>query len=98
MIYCNPVPIAAACLLGVDVVTDALNTLFLAITDLVRFNRDLVLQFGFCNVNIINKSLTVTFNSQFKEAIVNKGFQSNMQRGTTPISNIWKSSYTKTFA
>jgi len=31
MIYCNPVPIAAACLLGADVVTSALNTIFLAI-------------------------------------------------------------------
>jgi len=31
MIYCNPVPIAAACLLGKDVVQDALTTIFLAI-------------------------------------------------------------------
>jgi hypothetical protein len=28
MVYCNPVPIAAGCLLGKDVVTDALNTIF----------------------------------------------------------------------
>lgn len=43
MIYCNPVPIAAACLLGKDVVTDALNTIFLAIQDLTKYNRDIVL-------------------------------------------------------
>lgn len=30
-IYANPVPVAAAACLGVDIVTDALNTLFLAI-------------------------------------------------------------------
>jgi hypothetical protein len=43
MIYCNPVPIAAACLLGKDVVQDALNTIFLAIQDLIKYNKDIVL-------------------------------------------------------
>ncbi len=43
MIYCNPVPIAAACLLGKDVVQDALTTIFLAIQDLVKYNKDIVL-------------------------------------------------------
>lgn len=38
MIYCNPVPIAAACLLGKDVVADALRTIFLAVQDLVKYN------------------------------------------------------------
>lgn len=50
MVYCNPVPIAAGCLLGKDVVTDALNTIFQAIIDLVKYNKDLVLQFGFANI------------------------------------------------
>lgn len=50
MIYCNPVPIAAACLLGKDVVTDALNTIFLAIRDLVKYDKDLLLQFNFGNI------------------------------------------------
>ena len=39
MLYCNPVPIAAACLLGKDVVQDALDALFLAITDLVKYGN-----------------------------------------------------------
>jgi hypothetical protein len=65
-IYCNPVPIAAACLLGTDVVTDAMSTIFLAITDLIKFDKDLRLQFGFCNVNVVGKNLKVLFSDSFK--------------------------------
>ena len=98
MIYCNAVPIAAATFLGQDVVTDALNTIFLAISDLVRFNKDVILQFGFCNISIVGKALTTQFNSTYVDAIQNKHFEANMKRGTTPVSSIWKTSYRKTFA
>ena len=98
MIYCNPVPIAAACLLGKDVVTDALSTIFLAIIDLVKYGRDIVLQFGFGNVTITNKNLKVMFSESFKESVSNKHFEENMKRSKTPVSSLWKTSYTKTFA
>ena len=65
MIYCNPVPIAAACLLGQDVVTDALSTIFLAIVDLIKLGKNIDLAFGFCNVRIFNKNLNVVFADQF---------------------------------
>jgi hypothetical protein len=69
MIYCNPVPIAAACLLGQDVVTDALSTMFLAIVDLVKFGKIIDLAFGCCNVRIYNKNLNVVFSDSFTESI-----------------------------
>ena len=69
MIYCNAVPIAAACLLGKDVVTDALNTLFLAIIDLVKYGKDINLQFGFAAVRVIGKNLKVDFSNSFVESI-----------------------------
>ena len=50
-------PVAAAAMLGTDVVTDALNTIFLAIKDLIKYDKNLDLAFGFCNVRINNKSL-----------------------------------------
>lgn len=59
MIYCNPVPIASACLLGSDVVRDAMKTLFLAFTDLVKYDKDISLPFGFCQIRIQNKNLRV---------------------------------------
>ncbi len=66
MMYCNPVPIASACLLGKDVVTDALNTIFLAIIDLTKYNKDLVLQLGFGAVSIQSLNLKVIFSDSFK--------------------------------
>lgn len=49
-IYANPVPVAAAAMLGVDVVKDALSNIFLAINDLIMYDNDIDLAFGFCNV------------------------------------------------
>lgn len=56
-IYCNPVPIAAATLLGKEVVNDALNTIFLAIIDLIKYNKDINLNFGFARISIVNRGL-----------------------------------------
>lgn len=98
MIYCNPVPIAAACMLGKDVVQDALNTIFLAIVDLIKYNRDLRLDFGFCRIGIANRGLKATFMTDFKGACSDKTFEHQMKRAITPVSQTWKSSYTKTFA
>ena len=60
-IYANPVPVAAAAMLGTDVVTDALNTIYLAIKDLIKKDKNLDLAFGFCNVRITRKNLSTTF-------------------------------------
>jgi hypothetical protein len=98
MIYCNPVPIASACLLGKDVVADALKTIFLAVQDLVKYNQDVVLQYNFAYQSIIGRSLKTTFAQNFSESIQHKSFENTMRRSTTPVSTIWKTSYTKTFA
>ena len=98
MIYCNPVPIAAACLLGKEVVNDALNTIFLAIVDLIKYNRDLNLNFGFARISIVNRGLKVVFASDYKVSCVDKQFEEQMKRSTSAVSSAWKSSYTKTFA
>ena len=61
MIYANPVPIAAACQMGKDVVDDTLRTIWLAIADMIKFDYNLSLQFGFCNINFVNKAVKVVF-------------------------------------
>lgn len=98
MIYCNPVPIAAACLLGQDVVTDALRTIFLAIQDLVKYGKNVDLAFGFCNVRIINKNLNVVFSTSLIESVQENIFENQMKRSVTPVSLLWRTSYTKKFA
>jgi len=68
-IYANPVPVAAAACLGKDVVTDALNTIFLAIQDLIKLDRDINLAFGFCNVRITGRNLSVVFANDLNQSI-----------------------------
>lgn len=60
-IYANPVPIAAAAMLGTDVVNDALKTLFLAVSDLIKYDKNIDLAFGFCNVRFCNRGLKTVF-------------------------------------
>ena len=98
MIYCNPVPIASACLLGADVVKDALNTMFLAFIDLIKYGMDLDLAFGFCNIKVVNRALKSYFHCDFSQTVSVKDFESQMKRSVTPVSNIWKTNYTNTFA
>ena len=98
MIYCNPVPIASACLLGADVVKDALSTLFQAIIDLTKYGQTLDIAFGFCNIKIKNKDLRSFFSPCMSSSLTDKTFESQMKRSVTPVSTIWKTSYTKTFA
>lgn len=68
-IYANPVPVAAAACLGKDVVVDALNTIFLAIQDLIKLDRDINLAFGFCNVRIQGRNLNVVFSGDLNQSI-----------------------------
>jgi hypothetical protein len=61
MIYANPVPIAAACQMGKDVVEDTLRTFFLAIQDMIKFDMNLTLQFGFCAISFVDRNMKVHF-------------------------------------
>ena len=60
-IYANPVPVAAAAMLGVDVVKDALNTIFLAIVDLIKYDKNINLAWGFANTRFTGRNLNVVF-------------------------------------
>ena len=74
-IYANPVPVAAAAALGVDVVRDALNTLFLAIQDLIKYDKNIDLAFGFCNVRIMGRNLKTTFLDDLNKTIGSAQFE-----------------------
>ena len=48
--------------MGVEVVRDTLDTIWKALEDLIMIHdRDINLQFGFCNVRMINRKLKVVF-------------------------------------
>ncbi len=42
--------------------------------------------------------MKAVFTPNFAESVKDKQFENTMKRSTTPVSTIWKTSYTKTFA
>lgn len=97
MIYCNPVPIAAACCMGKDVVEDALRTIFLAVKDLIKYDKNLNIAFGFGNVRIINKGLRADFSDKLTGCVTDKRFETTMKRQASPVSTRWTTQYGEMF-
>jgi len=60
-IYANPVPVAQGAAMGKDVTVDALETLFRAIIDLIKYDKNIDLAFGFANVRLYNRKLSFVF-------------------------------------
>ena len=60
-IYANPVPVASGACMGADVTKDALNTMFRAIVDLIKYDKNVDLAMGFCNVRLVGKTLSTVF-------------------------------------
>lgn len=90
MIYANAVPIAAACQMGKDVVEDTLRTIFLAIQDLIKYDRNILLQFGFANVSFVNRGLKVQFADHMSRELKDKEFETTMRRSNSPVSTTWR--------
>ena len=84
---------AAAACLGVDVVKDALDTIFLAIKDLIKFDKNIDLAFGFCNVRFNNRTMTFVFREDLRRTIGNAKFEEQMVRQKSPVSTLWRSRY-----
>jgi len=69
MIYCNPIPIAAACYMQKNVIVDGLNSIFSAIYDLIDIGKNVMLKTGFCNISFIDKNLTYTFSPEVSQTV-----------------------------
>jgi len=85
-------------MLGKDVVQDALNTIFLAIQDLIKYDKNIDLAFGFCNVRIMNRGLKVAFHENLSKTVGSAQFEDQMVRQKSPVSTLWKTSYGDTWA
>lgn len=90
MIYANSVPIAAACQMGKDVVEDTLRTIFLAIKDLIKFDHNIQLQFGFCTITFVNKTMKATFAPYLTTEVKDKDFEITMRRSNSPVAETWR--------
>lgn len=72
--------------MGKDVVEDTLRTIFLAIQDMIKYDHNLMLQFGFCNIYFINKSCKVVFAPYLTHEVKEKEFEVTMRRSTAAVS------------
>lgn len=97
-IYANPVPVAAAAMLGKDVVVDTLRTIFLAIHDLIKYDKNIDLAFGFCNVRCNHRNLSTVFANNLSSSIGNAKFENMMTRQTSPVSDLWRTTYRQKWA
>jgi len=91
MTYCNPVPIAAACYLHKNVVSDTLNSIFEAVYDLVNMGKNITLKFSYCNIYFSDKNMSYNFAPDFAKSFKNiVETQGKLKRGITPVSHNWK--------
>ena len=82
-------------LLGKDVVKDSLEAIWDAITDLVKFGRDIDIRFGFCGLTIIDRNLKVFFKQDFVRNIQDKHFENKMKKSMRSTSSHWRTSHLK---
>lgn len=75
MIYCNPVPIAAACYLAKDVVSDCIGAFVKAVNDLTKLGHSMRINLDFITINIRNKSISHTFVPSFVSQLNSSGFE-----------------------
>ena len=91
MTYSNPIPIAAACYLHKNVISDTLDAIFTAVYDLITMGKNIMIKFGFVNICFFDKNLTYTFAPDVSKTMQNvHETRPKMKRGITPVSNNWK--------
>lgn len=79
--------------MGKDVTQDALNTFFLAIVDLIKYDKNVDLAMGFCNIRMIGKSLSFVFKNDLVREIKAPTFEHQMIRQKSPVSTLWTTTY-----
>lgn len=95
MIYCNAFPIAQSVSVQTPVVKDALDAIWAAIIDLIKYGKDIDLNFGFCRINIIDKNLKYRFKAGFEKNVKGNKFEDKMKRSLSPTGSHWRTSYKK---
>lgn len=75
--------------MGKDVVDDALESIFKSIEDLIRLDKNINLQMGFCAMKFTNRALNVHFAPHLSKELADKDFETRMRRTTSPVANFW---------
>jgi len=97
MVFANHVPIAAGCQMGADVVRDCLDNIFMAMKDLIMNDQNISLQFGFANVQFINRNMKVYFADSMTKQLTDKEFEGTMKRQASPVAELWRTNTSSMF-
>jgi len=90
MIFCNPGPIAAASYLGKEVVTSGIQAFIEAVANLTQLGHSLNIDFGFCNVKIVNRNLTYSYRKTFGSELNQTSFESKLKKSEANTSTFWQ--------
>lgn len=97
-VYANPVPVASACQMGVDVVRSTLDIMYKAIEDLINIHdKDIQIQFGFCVVQMRGKNLKCVFADYLSKTVSGPQFEGTMKRMSSPVSSMWRTNTNSMF-
>ena len=89
MIYCNPVPIAAASSLDKDVTESILSAFARSVLDLIELGKSLELTVGPCHIKIVNKNLTYNFVGNFSNHLNNTEYEKNLKKSLKETKQHW---------
>jgi len=92
MAFCNPAPIAAASYLGKEAVASAIQAFVEAVGNLAQLGYNLDIDFGFCRIKIVNKSLTYNFKQDFVQSLNLTAFESKIKKAETATASLWQTS------
>ena len=80
MIYCNPVPIAAAAELDKNVTESILASFARAVCDLTELGKSLDIQIGPCHIKINNRNMTHSYPSNFCSGLNNTEYEKTLKK------------------
>lgn len=89
MIYCNPVPIAAASSLDKDVTESILSAFARSVLDLIELGKSLELTVGPCHIKIVNKNLTYSYVGNFSNHLNNTEYEKNLKKSLKETKQHW---------
>jgi len=98
MIFCNPGPIAAASYLGKEVVTSGIQAFIEAVANLTQLGHSLDIDFGFCRVKIVNRSLTYNYVKSFGKELNQTTFESKLKKSEVNTSTFWQNTMQEKWA
>ena len=83
--------------MGKDLVDDTIEAILTAIEDLVRLDKDILLQMGFCVMKFTNRTLKVVFAHYLSKELADKDVEERMRRSNSPVSSLWKTNTSAMF-